>query len=355
MKNTVQNQHWLYVDVAKAIGMLCIIWAHIMLVGVSYHAIYAFSVPLFFFISGMLYKQEKYSCFKQFLLQRVKTLLVPYVIYSVLTWGLWAVFSLVTGDIKGGNIWYPLLQTFIAQGSGSRFLLHNGVLWFVTCLFVVEVVYYFIAKFPDIVNVCICIIFAIIGICIANLQNIINLTTLPWNIDVVCVVLLFYALGNLIIKWKSHLFFISKVTNKYFWIVTILLLTCVIIGGNLNNSQSIESNLYGNSFMLYYVLALLGIYMVLTLSAGITYYCKESNFIVRNMQWFGRNSFDAMALHNPIKNFIIVSVIYLLHISKKDVNENLGYALLVFALTLPILIVCMYVCMYVCKVFKKQK
>ena len=49
-----------YIDISKGIGILMVVWAHILLVGVSHSMIYAFHMPLFFFISGFLFNKEKY-------------------------------------------------------------------------------------------------------------------------------------------------------------------------------------------------------------------------------------------------------------------------------------------------------
>lgn len=62
-------QRYEYIDIAKGIGILLVVWAHILLVGVSHRVIYAFHMPLFFMISGMLFRREKYNNFCDFLKQ----------------------------------------------------------------------------------------------------------------------------------------------------------------------------------------------------------------------------------------------------------------------------------------------
>ena len=60
MKNTVVNR-LNYIDIAKGFGMLAVVWGHIMLSGFSNMLVYAVDSPSFFFLSGMMYKREKYS------------------------------------------------------------------------------------------------------------------------------------------------------------------------------------------------------------------------------------------------------------------------------------------------------
>ena len=87
-----------FIDFAKGIGILTVVWAHIMLVGWSHQLIYAFHMPFFFFASGLLFNREKYSSFGEFVRRRAKGMLLPYAIYSVVTWTVWALFRLLRHD-----------------------------------------------------------------------------------------------------------------------------------------------------------------------------------------------------------------------------------------------------------------
>ena len=55
-----------YNDLAKAFGMLAIIWGHIRLTGWSNAFVYAWHIPLFFFLSGMVFNKCKYADFRTF-------------------------------------------------------------------------------------------------------------------------------------------------------------------------------------------------------------------------------------------------------------------------------------------------
>lgn len=165
MTNTLVKKRLDYIDIAKALGMLTIMWGHIA-VGKSVTFVYAFHIPLFFILSGMVFTQNKYPDFKSFVKRRIQTLIIPYIIYSFITWAIWAMFSYVT-HVKVESYWMPLLQTFIAQGS-EGYLVHNVPLWFVSCLFVVELVYYWISKLPDVWNVIVCLLLAIMSHVLIN-------------------------------------------------------------------------------------------------------------------------------------------------------------------------------------------
>ena len=55
MKNRIS-----YIDIAKGIGIFLVIWGHIILSGPAYNIIYAFHMPLFFFLSGFVFSKNKF-------------------------------------------------------------------------------------------------------------------------------------------------------------------------------------------------------------------------------------------------------------------------------------------------------
>jgi len=68
-----------WIDWIKAINITLLVWSHITPVGEK--EIFLFHMPLFFMISGMLYKQKGS---KEEFKSSVQTLLLPYIIYNIL-------------------------------------------------------------------------------------------------------------------------------------------------------------------------------------------------------------------------------------------------------------------------------
>lgn len=102
------------IDLAKGIGMLAVIWGHLMLGGSTNRFVYAFHIPLFFFLSGLLFRRERYRNFGAFVGHRARTLLLPYAVFSAVTWLYWVVRNLVL-DLPVKSWFSPLLQTVLAQ------------------------------------------------------------------------------------------------------------------------------------------------------------------------------------------------------------------------------------------------
>ena len=74
----------------------------------------------------------------------MKSLLIPYVIFSFLIRVVWAAFLYFT-HANVDSYCMPLLQIFIVQDFGN-FMVHNVPLWFVKCLFVMYMMYYWIVE-----------------------------------------------------------------------------------------------------------------------------------------------------------------------------------------------------------------
>ena len=183
-----------YIDISKGLGMLTIIWGHVVEFGITNSFVYAFHIPLFFALSGCVFDRQRYSNYKQFLIRKIKTLLIPYLLFSFMTWGIWIVYLNLSSQSLVG-CYQPLLQTFIAQGSGG-YLVHNVPLWFVTCLFVVENIYWVLSKYTPKTIITISVLLAIVGYYLNTdpyciLYNF-DMRELPWSIEVALSAIIFF-------------------------------------------------------------------------------------------------------------------------------------------------------------------
>ncbi len=330
-----------YIDYAKALGMLTIIWGHTKLTGVSNEFVYAFHIPLFFFLSGMVFNRERYDGFRQFFMRKVKTLLYPYLIFSVVTWAFWASYSYLTqAPVK--SYWMPLLQTFVAQGSGG-FLEHNVPLWFVTCLFVVEMLYWLISKLKDWQNIVISILCAVVGYLLVYQCKFWDFRLLPWSIESALMAMPFFALGNLLVKRITHEKIITAVANHK-WISFIGMLIGFALTawlGHQNGVVSMGHSRIGNNHLLFYFTALIGIIAMLLLCVLLSNIKagKKLENIFSGLRWFGKNSFNAMAIHNPIRSFVMVIVAMAFHTTDTMVSKTTSLSLIAFVITLIMTII----------------
>lgn len=84
------------------------------------------------------------------------------------------------------------MQIFLAQGSKPVL---DTPMWFVPCLFAVEIMYYLISKTKKIITTC--TILTCVGWLLESGYLNFDNTLLPWSLDSALFALGFYAVGNL--------------------------------------------------------------------------------------------------------------------------------------------------------------
>lgn len=126
-----QSQRIPALDVAKGIGIICVVLGHSMNINtVPGMFFYTFHMPLFFLLSGMCFSPERNRYFRPFLTKRFRQLVVPAFLFATLI-------------IAVGHA-VPRLQ-----GYDLSLLLWEGLphaLWFLIVLFAVEIAFFWIVK-----------------------------------------------------------------------------------------------------------------------------------------------------------------------------------------------------------------
>ena len=186
----------LWLDNLKALGIFLVIFGHIIPDSYLKQYIYSFHVPLFFFVSGYLFDRSKYN-FWQFLRKKFATLIIPYLFFATFSYLFW--FFIVRNlSISGKALAIDPLNPFIGIlygiGSGDWSVPMNIALWFLPCLFVVEIIFFFIRYRYILLS------FAIIGYMVTFLPF-----RLPWSSDVACTAIFFYGMGHYYKDtWMTH-------------------------------------------------------------------------------------------------------------------------------------------------------
>lgn len=215
-----------WIDTAKGIGILLVILGHLPGLGLIESIIYSFHVPLFFFLSGYVFKNT--DPFPAFLKKKAKAILIPYVTLAagVLIYN--AVFSIINGNFAISSVLKQVLRFAVQRRYTS--------LWFLSCLFFLNLLFYAVSKIPKKwIRLVICVALPIIGYCYylflaphlpwnaaANLPGVGQIQSdpgLPWNVDICLMAILFFYVGYLVKNAKA-VDFLSK--TKVRWILAFL-------------------------------------------------------------------------------------------------------------------------------------
>ncbi len=279
-----------FVDVWKGIGILLVVIAHVNYSQPLLTIIYSFHMPLFFVMSGMLFKPQSYENFVSFIKKKSRSLLCPYVLFYLLSILYHIVVQFVADyNCMNWNLYLKyFFQMFLSQGSAN---VANAPLWFVPCLMLVETIYYFVSKANRYITVTASALITVLGWLLES--DILNFDNklLPWSLDSAMFAVGFFAFGQLLSG--PILKFATSINSDRFSLVKhiVIILVCAVLLiplALLNGKVSMGSKELNNGF-LFYATGLIG--SALVLSAGLL--LKKSKFLA----YCGKNSFYIMSTH----------------------------------------------------------
>ncbi|MEO8324613.1 MAG: acyltransferase family protein [Nitrospirota bacterium] len=194
----VRTSRVYWIDALKAMAIIFVVVGHTP--GIQGYSnlvkyIYSFHIPLFFLISGVLFDYESVGkSLPSFLQKQTRTLLVPYFAWGLLTYIPWFMIARHFGSYPDLNPLKPLLGMLYGTGSGT-WLIHNGALWFLPCLFVTRVIFF--ATIKCVPRSTLPIAFAVLMasgfICVRLVPF-----PLPWGLDLSLVAIGFFGAGFLL-------------------------------------------------------------------------------------------------------------------------------------------------------------
>lgn len=248
-----------WIDNAKAFGIVAVVFTH---ADSSFEylntLLSGFHMPLFFFLAGFLLKKNYLEMpFVNYIKKILKVLLVPYVSF----WGLSYVYWLLTWRFGSQAAKYMALKfydPFFGLIYGTRDSLYvNQPLWFFPCLFVTAIIFYILNK---VTSRYWCAV--IIGCSLTS--PMLLLATLPWSINVSFVALIFYAFGYWC-KERNHSYLLN-INSRWNSIVLGICFLFFLVFSNHNGHISMAERNYGNTILLFYLNAFLGIIIVMIIS-----------------------------------------------------------------------------------------
>ncbi|TDL51871.1 hypothetical protein E2R60_19895 [Paenibacillus dendritiformis] len=317
-----------YLDTAKGIGILLVVFGHALTVEDSAIKVYLYSfhLPLFFFISGFLYRPEKFKNYFSFLGTKARALIMPYITFSVMS----HFMILIMHHKSGQHSSLVFLQIKnVVYGDGQHLAqLNNVALWFLPCLFIVENIFYWVVKFSKnhsttIVTI---LLMTIIGFVYSKNYN----HNLPWSLNVALIALGFYGVGYIGSKYTEVLEKHLLNMNSYY-VICIFLVSFIV--SMMNGRIDMNGNSYGHHIIYFYVAAFSGISTVLKLSTKL----RKLSLI----NYLGRNSLVILGLHflmfQLIANYQLQRILFndFFKVQEEPLTMIILYTVLGTLMTLP--------------------
>lgn len=322
--STSRRADW---DHARAIGIFLVVYGHALDRPPLLPLIYAFHMPLFFVLAGMMSKPSTFAVsVPEFARRTSRSLLIPYVCFSIISLVIWIVLRPLRPATRADASWSVVdALSRLIYGAGSELGLINGTLWFFTALFVVMWLAYLLAKVLP-----------------ARLQWVASLVALlamlysprpwpsplPWNLDVAVVALGFFMLGTALrnVRW-DQLRWRSSPTAAIGFVVSVLLLAAC---ASYNQRVDLREFVVGNP-ALFLGGAVGGTFATLLIAGAL-----PAAWISQRLS---QDSIVIFPLHLPL--LVVVSAVIAkgTGLSRELLRSELGAALisiLVIALLLPV-------------------
>lgn len=209
---SVNRKTW--IDILKGIGILLVVFGHVIMPdGLPKRIIASFNMPLFFLISGLLFNYEKWSGnFKVFCKEKFIRLMFPYAFTCLILFLLWFTFS-----VPKPFVWTPLeaiLNVLKYAGLGWVYGIGNhnvysalsfepvGPIWFLpSCFLGLMMLYWFVRLFGKNIKT-----LMVGGICLLPIiwfgAYVAKYIFLPWSLDITMVAMAFFCAGYIIRRYN---------------------------------------------------------------------------------------------------------------------------------------------------------
>lgn len=331
-----------WIDYAKGFAILGVLLLHTQgyLVSGASGAIGAFDMMLFFFLSGYVFSIRKTPLFGGFLWRRLRTLVIPGLVFGMLSLPLqWVLNELTTEYVGLPSNGVKWLLGFVVNLRGREGM--GEIPWFLTCLFLMEIGAYVLVRVLDSrecevpVLVGVAVVISLIGYGYSVLVH----KVLPWSGDIAMSLFCFFILGMIMKRLGKGV--IDRLLAPVA-LVPAMLVFAVAVASNamvFDGEVNAYLNEYGN-YVCFIVGAVSGIWMICTLCRAIERVKPLDGIVRRPLTYLGRNTLVIYCVNGLIYPVFIP---WLLSGLGLDTGTTVGCALWVVAALMVNLVVCLIV------------
>lgn len=293
--NTEVKKRVEWIDIARGIAIISMVYAHSDLTAESTSYIFAFHMPIFFILSGYLYRKP--DDYKAFALKNVKKLLIPYAITCFFLLIVRICRYLIQPEYYGycGKkliVFRTIISSFVGFGCGPdesapHFPFFEvwsvGPLWFLLtflwAVLIFAVIMNITKDWHEIERGVLILALSMLGLSLSFYW-----IWLPLNLDIAVFALLFMYIGYVLKKYMSG--------NMHI-ITYILLLALYIVASMKYNSIGMSVRSVVSALTIPSAIA--GSILVMELSKWGER--ALPSFIVKPIVWFGRNGMMIVCVH----------------------------------------------------------
>lgn len=276
-----------YIDLLKGLCIVLIIAIHCNLFseerGVPPALTAMRVVPLFFFLSGLFFRP--YTGFREFLMRKINTLLVPYLFFQI-AFGTGLLLKALLTDT---------LADYPSAAVVRFFTVDNGPLWFVRCLLVINLIYFALNRWipGKILRLAVCFVPAVVTWMLYRGEYLLpEHLPAPWNYLILELLRLPQAMMALPLFCIGHLCRKALTRQRNLRIELPMLAVAGAALWLTAEPMNMHANRYGTNFLLFY-LSVLALTLLLVLAGRLV-------DRVATVDYLGRNTMIVLGIHFPV-------------------------------------------------------
>lgn len=283
-------------DIAKGIGILLVIFGHLSTdEQFARNFVYAFHMPVFFFVSGLFAKEK--SAFSECLKKSARTLYVPFAFAIAVDAAIIFAKKLVGSglDIK------DFLFSFAIAAAGFKDPALNTPVWFLLSLMVIRLIFCLISQIKNKTGFYITL-GGFTAFCALTVM-LFKSFSLPvqWVYVKSFAGFCFYAAGFFLKRYVMKFTVVFEGKKRIFNVSCLIAAAVLAFLVKINGSVSIYKCAYSNPF-LFFINAFLGIFIVLAVCENID---QKTVKIKKMLVFYGRNSVAVLLTHYYAARIII--------------------------------------------------
>lgn len=219
------------IDLLRSFGILAMIAGHVSFGETFAHFIASFHMPLFFFVSGLFFTDNK--SLGKFTTNKAQKILIPYLSFGIFYYIVWLCID------SSHSAAYPLKYLFwdnsVGAGNGMPYV---GALWFLTAFFIANIVYYGISHIK---SLSLQLVAVLLTVMLGTLFPLILPFRLPYTLDSGLVGVGFIYCGH---KFKNSVHYdkLSHLSTCALSLISILILLSIFLNGHVNMRRGVYCN-----------------------------------------------------------------------------------------------------------------
>lgn len=253
-----------WIDYAKAVGITLVVFAHMPSLFSS--IIFLFHMPLFFMLSGYLYKPIG---LKNELKRSFQCLIIPYLIYNMVL----LLFSGIQGTFDVSLIKMVLL--------GNQEVLPNNyrALWFIISLFLMRII---ISMFKSTKSIVIITLLSILTFVILRENSLILFDRDWFQLNTTLLCLPFFTFGILMKRYSLESM-LNRINIKYKFVYLAVIGVTVLFIGHVNGGINVFRCMTGKYLIVFYIVSFVTSYIYIYIR--FMNYSKKKTALLKRFRW----------------------------------------------------------------------